>query len=124
VGRPERDPARAAPVHPDGVRPYVITNGRTRPELSLSWETMIWTTGRGAASIASGGVVDERRRAVELCTSPRSVAEVAGLLGLPIGVSRILLSDLTQQGAVTAHRPADVVDREMVTRLLKRLRTL
>jgi Protein of unknown function (DUF742) len=125
--RAESDPGRAAPdpeIDQHAVRPYVITSGRTRPELTLSGDAMVWTTAVGAASLADHSATDEERAAMELCTSPRSVREVAALLGLPIGVSRILVSDLAQQQAVTVHNPAPDVDVAVIHRLLKKLRTL
>jgi len=38
-----------------------------------------------------------------LCASPRSIAEVAALLQVPLGVVRVLLGDLAQSGVVVVH---------------------
>jgi hypothetical protein len=43
---------------------------------------------------------------VDLCVRPRSVAEVAALLAVPLGVVRVLLGDLATAGAVVVHPTA------------------
>ena len=50
---------------------------------------------------------DPRHQAiVELCAEVRSVAEVAALLDMPLGVARILLADMAGQGLVRVHDTA------------------
>jgi hypothetical protein len=84
------------------VRPYTWTRGRTRPVQDLAVETLVSTSdeGRDLTSICSA----EHAAIVELCTEIRSVAEVAALLGLPLGVARVLLADMVDTGLVHVHR--------------------
>jgi hypothetical protein len=37
---------------------------------------------------------------IELCRQPRSVAEVAALMAVPLGVARVLIGDLIEAGYV------------------------
>jgi hypothetical protein len=59
---------------------------------------------------------------LQLCAVPRAVAEVAGRLRLPLGVTRVLIGDLARAGAVSvdAGRPRDrgPVDLALVDRLI------
>ncbi|WP_083661616.1 DUF742 domain-containing protein [Actinophytocola xanthii] len=104
------------------VRPYARTGGRTRPDHELAVEALI-STGEipdGASVTAQGRMI------IDLCREPRSVAEVAALLGVPLGVARVLLGDLATEGAVVVHATtgADVPDVEILRRVLVGLRRL
>src|SRR3712207_298818 len=80
------------------VRPYVLTAGRTRPAVALSMETLV-----SAATAVPPPHTHEHRAAVEPCREPRSVAEVAALLGVPLGVAGVLLGDLAAAGYLLVH---------------------
>ena len=41
---------------------------------------------------------------MEECRTPRSVAEVAALLRVPLGVARVLISDAADAGLITVHK--------------------
>lgn len=86
------------------VRPYAWTRGRTRSNFELRLETMVSTSARAADACAFAE--SEHRAIGELCREPRSVAEVAGLLGAPLGVAKVLLGDMAQLGLVTVHKTA------------------
>lgn len=90
------------------VRPYLLTQGRTEPALpALPVEAMLTATRDGR--LAAPRLPAERRRIVELCRAPVSVAEVGARLGLPLGVVRVLVADLQAEGLVRLHatrRPA------------------
>ena len=104
------------------VRPYVLTGGRTRGRVQFAIEALITSRpGRGHP-----GESVEHARIRELCRSPRSVAEVAALLDVPLGVARVLLADLLAGGAVTVHRTADAggPDLLLMERVLHGLRRL
>jgi Protein of unknown function (DUF742) len=131
--RPESSDPRGSPPsrHPpgtlpdqDGIRPYVITGGRTRPDIDLGWETMVWTTGPAAEDQPAVVISAEGRRAAQLCRRPRSITEIAAFLGLPLAVSQIVVSDLARARIVTVHRPTGTTDSAMVHRVLRKLRTL
>jgi hypothetical protein len=92
------------------VRPYYMTGGRTRPAHDdLELETLVSTTALGATSAKVGGV--ERRAIVSLCRDLLSIAEVSARLDLPLGVARVLIGDMAEEGFVILHRPTTVGDR-------------
>lgn len=83
------------------VRPYAITGGRTRANHTLEMETLVSTSSDD--SIAEPEQVEQRSIMSE-CRNPRSVAEIASLLGMPVGVARVLISDAADAGLVTVHK--------------------
>lgn len=115
---------------PDGfasaVRPYTWTRGRTRPAYDLAVETLVSTSAQGRDVAALTSV--EHRAVAELCLGPRSVAEVAALLCLPLGVARVLLGDMAGIGLVVVHRTAtnsgDAPEFGFMERVLSGLRRL
>jgi hypothetical protein len=84
------------------VRPYTWTRGRTRPVQDLAVETLVSTSdeGQDLTAICSA----EHAAIAELCADIRSVAEVAALLTLPLGVARVLLADMIDSGLVRVYR--------------------
>jgi hypothetical protein len=108
------------------VRPYLFTRGRTRgSSRALAVETMLASTDKGAA--VAPGLASEQRRIVELCHAPLSVAEVASRLSTPLGVVRVLVSDLADDklldvlGADTSDLAADV---NLLQRLIARVKAI
>jgi hypothetical protein len=92
------------------VRPYYMTGGRTRPAHDdLELETLVSTTALGETSPRLAGV--ERRAIVALCRDLLSIAEVSARLELPLGVARVLIGDMADQGFLILHRPTGVGDR-------------
>lgn len=104
------------------VRPYVLTGGRTRAGIEFAIEALITSVLRPG----SVGEPMEHARIRELCREPRSVAEVAALLGMPLGVARVLLADMLAVGAVQVHRTVDAggPDLALMERVLAGLRRL
>jgi hypothetical protein len=68
----------------------------------------------------------ERADILELCAEPMSVAEISARLGLALGVSRVLVSDLRSEGFVScSDGPADArSDTAMIKRLIDGVRAL
>ncbi|MGH4023936.1 MAG: DUF742 domain-containing protein [Pseudonocardiaceae bacterium] len=108
------------------VRPYTWTRGRTRPVYDLEVETLVSTSAQGRDVAALTSV--EHRAVAELCLEPRSVAEVAALLVLPLGVARVLLADMANIGLVVVHHTAttsgEVPEFGFMERVLSGLRRL
>ncbi|HEV8651047.1 MAG TPA: DUF742 domain-containing protein [Actinomycetes bacterium] len=110
------------------VRPYAMTGGRTRPshlDLELELETLVSTTSLGEQSVAALSL--ERRSIALLCRDVISVAEVSARLDLPLGVARVLVGDMADEGLVIVHRPASPNDRPdlaLLERVLYGLRTI
>ncbi|MEE1741505.1 DUF742 domain-containing protein [Streptomyces sp. BE147] len=103
------------------IRPYTVINGRTRPSATLDLLSLIMATG-SEPRIPLG---PEHTEALALCKEPMSVAEIAALLRLPAVVTKVLLCDLVDCGAVTAHAPAfhDLpTDRSLLEAVLDGLR--
>ena len=98
------------------VRPYTVSNGRTRPSKNLDLLSMVLSTGQ----VASVHLGLDHAQALGLCAYPVSVAEVAAHLGLPAVVTKVILSDLVDCGAVTTQDPGstDLNDRFILERLL------
>lgn len=88
---PRRSPALA--------RPYAWTEGRTAPAVDIAVEALVETTaaGRAEGAYQSSSALAE---VTELCVRPRSLMEIAALLGLPLGVVRVLVADLMQDRLV------------------------
>jgi hypothetical protein len=112
------------------VRPYTWTQGRTSPVFDLAVETLVSTTQHGHDMDVL--ICAEHRAVTGLCGHPRSVAEVAALLSLPLGVARVLLADMADIGLVVVHRThpgeegncADRPDMALMERVLSGLRRL
>jgi hypothetical protein len=106
------------------VRPYVLTRGRTKPQIDLALETLI------SASPGSAPTEEhlEYARIRELTQQPRSVAEIAALLEVPLGVARVLLADLAGAGGIVVHTSAtptgEMPEFGLMQRVLDGLRKL
>lgn len=83
------------------VRPYALTRGRTRTGRAvLPLEALV----RGVAGTADAAGTSERRRILELAGAAiLSVAELSAHLSLPLGVVRVLVGDLADEGLVVVH---------------------
>lgn len=108
------------------VRPYLFTQGRTRPtNRILAVETMLATTEKGVA--AAPDLAPEQRRIVELCHEPLSVAEVSARLGAPLGVVRVLLADLADDhllDVLEADTQGLAADVHLLQRLIARVKAI
>ncbi len=104
------------------VPAYAVTGGRTRSNgADLPLESMVTTTAEGMRALVA--LRYEQREIVLLCRRPQSIAEVAARVSVPLGVARVLVSDLTAQGLLAVHVPsADRPDRVILERLLGGLR--
>jgi hypothetical protein len=101
------------------VPAYALTRGRTRSTgTDLPLEALVTATEYGLQA--------ERRIIVESCAGPLSVAEISAHLRIPIGVARVLVSDLASGGYLAVHLPYgsgdDRPDAAILERLLDGLR--
>lgn len=101
----------------DLVRPYSWTGGRTAPSHDLAIEALISATGQ-APDPAAG---PEHHAIHGLCGSPRSVAELAALLSVPLGVVRVVLGDMAAAGSVMVHDTAGSADGAPDLALMRRV---
>jgi hypothetical protein len=88
------------------VRPYTVSNGRTQPSTRMELLSMVMATGR----LPHGGLEPDHAEVLGLCASPTTVAEVAARLRLPAVVTKILLSDLVDAGAIHTRSPGPAAE--------------
>jgi len=108
------------------VRPYAWTRGRTRPNVELAIETLLSTTTHGTQE--ERNLLPEKAAVVRCCQRARSLAEVAATLGVPLGVARVLVSDMADEKLLAVHEPAgdsdDRTHHALLERVLRGLRKL
>lgn len=84
------------------VRPYAVTRGRTRPgRTDIYMITMVLATSSDVPALLGPEHVEILRHA----RRPVSVAEVSALTGLPLGVVKVLISDLVERRHLIASSP-------------------
>ena len=110
------------------VRPYAVTGGRTEPADGevLDLIAVVVATGLPAAPDARR-LSPEHRRILALCGQQITLADLAADTALPVGVVRVLIADLTMQGAVTVVRqqPTDQrSEKNVLQEILDGLRAL
>jgi hypothetical protein len=108
------------------VRPYAMTGGRTEPaHADLEVEALVSTTSTGERTPR---LTVEQRAIAALCRDLLSVAEISARLDLPLGVTRVLVCDMEDDGFVSVHRPSregeDRPDLALLERVLYRLRDI
>jgi len=101
------------------VRPYAITGGRTKSDSELPMETLLRTTDAGRQA----QLAFEQKKIVDLCdASPIAVVEVAARIDVHLGVAKVLVGDMAEQGFIEAlpTHAGDAGDRPDV-KLLERV---
>jgi hypothetical protein len=104
------------------IRSYTITAGRTAAAVDLAMEATL----RLQAGVEAPVLTPSAAQVLEVCDR-RSVAEVSALTKMPIGVTRVLLGDLIEQGLVriqaTITEKTSTDERlELIERTLRGLR--
>jgi hypothetical protein len=111
---------------PSAVRAYAWTGGRTMSQFRLELETLLSTTERYHERDDS--ISSESHAVAALCHQPTSVAEVAALLRLPLGIAKVLAGDMAGTGLLTVHETASAngesPDLMLMERILGGLRRL
>ena len=85
---------------PSLVRGFTITRGRTVPKVELPFEATLLVADASARLTHPTGAAAQ---VLAVCHS-KSVAEVAALTHMPLGVARVLLGDLIADGHVAVQR--------------------
>jgi hypothetical protein len=125
---PEDSENEDRPVSPPAariVRPYALTAGRTRPSVDLPLEATL----RLDTSATRRAWGEDLQGKIIGVADLRSVAEVSALVKTPIGVTRVLLGDLVQQGyvhvqATLTENSTDDERFDLLERTLRGLRAL
>jgi hypothetical protein len=113
---------------PQLVRPYTLTAGRTDSRINLPLEAPV-TAVLFPPKAPRWPANDVRGKIVTLCADSPSVAEIAALSSVPLGVARVLIGDLVTQGYLRVQHTlgdSSTVDerRELIGRTLRGLRAL
>lgn len=126
---PAMEPVEPPPMEDSAaaVRPYAWTRGRTRSDISLELETLVSTSDLGRQQARQ--LQEEHYAISTMCQHPRSVAEIAALMSVPLGIARVLVGDMAESGLVIVHRTASVGDDylpnlNLMERVLSGLRRL
>jgi hypothetical protein len=105
---------------------YALTGGRTRSTTGADMpvETLVTVTPTG---LRASELHLEYRATVELAGRPISVVEIGAALRVPVGVARVLVSDLVDAGYLAVHLPPTSAEGEgpapeILERLLEGLR--
>lgn len=120
------EPGNVEPGAPAAfVRAYAWTGGRTRSHHHFEIETLV----TAADPVGVPGAATQWDRAVlDLCREPMSVAEVAALVAVPLGVAKVLLGDMADRGMIVVHEAAtdagDAPTQALMERVLIGLRRL
>lgn len=119
---PPHEPEDEGTYRPRLIRSYTITAGRTATSVDLAMEATLRLQAGAEAPVLSPSAA----QVLEVCDR-RSVAEVSALTKMPIGVTRVLLGDLIEQGLIRIQ--ATITDKsstderlELIERTLRGLR--
>ena len=108
------------------VRPYAVTQGRTRSE-GQQLDLVAVVVGAAPAKMDRRWLEPEHLRLLSRCRHPITVADLASDLDLPLGVVRVLIGDLRDKGLarVSTPAPSEFARDEAVLRMvLDELHTL
>jgi hypothetical protein len=101
------------------VRPYALTGGRTRSGADLPFETLVKVSQLGQS--AAPRLALERKKIAQMCSSPISIAEISAHLHVPIGVARVLVGDMNEEGLLTTYKPDTSAGERPTIQLLERV---
>jgi hypothetical protein len=104
------------------IRPYAITGGRTDGTTEITLETHIQAT-----PLADDLIAGYRWEAVDLINlvrSPMALIEIAARLTVPIGVAKVLVSDLVADGALQLQVRVEKNYASLLERVLDGVRNL
>ena len=113
--------AEAGPV----VRPYALTQGRTR-HAGESFD-LVATVMATRILADPGSLAPEHISVLQLARVPTTVADIASDVDLPLGVVRIILAALRELGLIVISAPvvmAERIDKHTLREVLHGLRGL
>ena|SRR5918911_1491395 len=103
------------------VRPYARTGGRTKPGRELDLEALVLPTTNGREAWESPLLSPEHNTVLEICQRSVSVAEIAALLRVPLGVARVIIADMVDLGLVEVLKTAAANGEERDPAFLRRV---
>jgi hypothetical protein len=103
----------------------MVTGGRTKPVGERKFDLIDIVVATGAAPHRAFSPGPEHRRILELCQRPLAVAELAAMIGLPLGVVAVLLGDLLYEDLINVFRQAQrITDRGLLQKVLDGLNAI
>ena len=109
------------------VRPYAVTKGRTMPAADAYVGLIDMVIAEDRPQLPAGARLNsEHRRLLGMCRHPGTVVDLASDAALPVGVVRVLLSDLAAWGAIRVVRTprGRVTDERLLKDVLDGLQAL
>ncbi len=98
------------------LRAFVVTGGRTTPVIDgLRIETLV----HAPPSALSAPLQLEQLTVVRLCQRPCSIAEIGAALHVPVGIAKVIVSDLAAAGFVRVRE-----SQELSISAIERIRDL
>lgn len=86
------------------IRPYAMTRGRTSGEgAEIPLEAQVLASSRAAGH--NGTHRWEAAKLLEMVDTPMALVEVAARLGIPVGVARVIVADLVEDGSLIMQLP-------------------
>jgi Protein of unknown function (DUF742) len=122
---PSRPPDEANGVAGRVVPVFAVTGGRTRSAgTDLPMESLVTVTEHAKQA---ENLRKEYRVILDIAERPVSLVEVGAALDVPVGVARVLVSDLAEANYLAVHEPLDTdgdgrPSPAVLTRLLDGLR--
>jgi len=106
------------------IRLYALTGGRTKPRHHVLVETIISVPHHDSSFSAT--LLPESQALYELARETISIAELSASLAIPLGVIRVLISDLAAEEKVLIHPTgfSYQYDRIILERILDGLKKL
>jgi hypothetical protein len=108
------------------IRPYALVGGRTQPS-GGSFDLIAMVQARRGIDPDPASLEPEHLLVLRLCRLPTSVADLSAELSLPVGVVRVILADLREQGLIVIHTPippTQLPDAKILRRVADALRQL
>lgn len=107
------------------VRPYAITGGRTQSRRALLLETLVSV--QHYDQRLRTALLPEAWEIYTLCRRQQSITEISTQLHIPLGVVRVLVGDLAEQGKIRVHPTGSAAiqsQRELLERVLRGLQSV
>ncbi|GAA2695334.1 DUF742 domain-containing protein [Actinoplanes palleronii] len=98
------------------VRPYMTARGRTSSRSPLLIHTLV-STGNRYDPVLAASLAPATRTLYEQARRMCSVAELSATCGLPLGLTRLLISDLLKIGQLVVHEARPSQDLALLERL-------
>lgn len=120
----EPEDGQGPPTGHAGLRPYLLTSGRTGADMPFAIETQVVSTPEGQHAL--GWLNFEYKDIVAVCAEPLAIAEIGARLSLHLGVVKVLVGDLQQHGLLSVYEPTVDAssDVETILRVIRGLREI